>query len=107
MSRFTSRPMRHCEAEETSRHKSATPKRSNKTMLNTSDTLRSTKTKDGRVLLDVRRGQMFSVNVIGSNILELVEKGWDEARIAEEISRAYTVSIDIARSDVHDFIEDL
>ncbi|MGH9697836.1 MAG: PqqD family protein [Candidatus Acidiferrales bacterium] len=76
-------------------------------MLNTSDTIRSTNTADGRVLLDVRDGQMFSVNAVGSKILELLENGWDEARIAQEISRTYTVSIDIARLDVHDFIETL
>ena len=74
-------------------------------MLNTSDTVRSTNTEDGRVLLDVRHGQMFSVNVVGSKILELVEHGWDEARIAEEISRIYTITIEIVRPDVHDFIE--
>jgi hypothetical protein len=76
-------------------------------MLNTSDTVRSTNTEDGRVLLDVRHGHMFSVNVVGSKILELVEQGWDEARIAEEISRTYTMSIEIVRPDVRDFIEAL
>jgi hypothetical protein len=76
-------------------------------MLNTSDTVRSTKTEDGRVLLDVRHGQMFSVNVVGSKILELLEQGWDEPRIAEEISRTYTVGIDVVHADIHDFIESL
>lgn len=76
-------------------------------MLNTSDSLRSTQTADGRILLDVRHGQMFSLNVVGSKILELIEQGWDEARIAEEISRAYATTIEVARTDVHDFIEAL
>jgi len=76
-------------------------------MLNTSDSVRSTQTADGRILLDVRHGQMFSLNVVGSKILELIEQGWDEARIAEEISRAYATTIEVARTDVHDFIEAL
>ena len=76
-------------------------------MLNTSDTVRSTQTEDGRIVLDIRRGQMFSLNVVGSRILELVEHGWDEARIAEEISRSYAMSIEVVRTDVHDFIEAL
>jgi hypothetical protein len=76
-------------------------------MLHPSDTVRSTKTQDGRVLLDVRRGQMFSVNPVGSRILELLEQGWDEARIAEEISRTYTMRIEIVRPDIRDFIEAL
>jgi hypothetical protein len=73
-------------------------------MLSTSDTVRSAKTDDGRILLDIRYGQMFSVNVVGSNILELVEKGSDEVRIAEEISRAYAMNIEVVRTDVHEFI---
>jgi len=76
-------------------------------MLNTSDTVRSIKTEDGRVLLDVRRGQMFSLNVVGSKILELIDQGWDEARIAEEISRTCAMSIEIVLPDVSDFIEAL
>jgi hypothetical protein len=47
---------------------------------------------------------MFSVNVVGSNILELVEKGWGEARIAEEISRAYAMNIEVVRTDVREFV---
>ena len=66
-------------------------------MLNTSDTIRSTRTEDGRILLDVRHGQMFSVNVVGSKILDLIEQGWDESHIADEISRAYAVNIEVVR----------
>jgi hypothetical protein len=76
-------------------------------MLNTSDTVRSTQTIDGKILLDVRQGQMFSVNVVGSKILELIEQGWGEARIVNEISRAYEMNIDVVRTDVHDFIDAL
>ena len=72
-----------------------------------SHSVRSTRSQDGRILLDVRRGQMFSLNVVGSKILELIEQGWDEARMAEEISRAYATTIEVARTDVHDFIEAL
>jgi hypothetical protein len=80
---------------------------SNKAMLNTSESIRSTRTEDGRILLDVCHGQMFSLNVVGSRILELVERGWDEAPIAEEISRAYSTTIEVARADVHNFINAL
>jgi len=76
-------------------------------MLNTSDSVRSTQTADGRILLDVRHGRMFSVNAVGSKILELLEQGQDEPRIAEEISRAYTMNIEAVRPDVHEFIEAL
>jgi len=76
-------------------------------MPNTSDAIRSAQTGDGRIILDIHNGQMFSVNVIGSRILELLEQGWDEALIAEEISRACAMSIDVVRPDVHEFIESL
>jgi DNA-binding CsgD family transcriptional regulator len=76
-------------------------------MLNTSDTIRSAKTDDGRLLLDVHHGQMFSLNRAGSRILELLEQGWDEARIAEEISRSYAMSVEVVRTDVREFVEAL
>lgn len=76
-------------------------------MPNISDTIRSTQTVDGRVVLDIRRGRMFSVNSVGSKILELLEQGQNEPRIAEEISRLYATNIEVVRPDVHDFIEAL
>jgi hypothetical protein len=76
-------------------------------MPRTSDGIRSTQTNDGRIILDVRRGQMLSVNVVGSRILELLEMGWEETRIADEISRAYEAPIEVVRPDVRDFLEAL
>ena len=76
-------------------------------MLITSDSVRTTQTEDGRIVLDIRRGQMFSLNVVGSKILELIEEGWDESRIVNEISRAYAMNIEVVRPDVCDFIEAL
>jgi hypothetical protein len=72
-----------------------------------SDTIRRTETADGGILLDVHHGQMFCLNLVGSKILELMQRGYDESRIAAEISRQYGVSGDIARADVVDFIETL
>lgn len=76
-------------------------------MLNASDTVRSTQTEDGRIVLDILHGQMFSLNIVGSRILELIEQGLDEPRIVDEISRAYGVNIEVVRPDVHDFIHAL
>jgi hypothetical protein len=76
-------------------------------MLRISDAIRSTGTRDGRVVLNLHHGQMFSINVVGSKILELIEQGWDEALIVDEIGRAYEMPIEIVRTDVHDFIENL
>jgi hypothetical protein len=72
-----------------------------------SDSIRRTATEDGGVLLDVLHGRMFCLNVIGARILELMQRGHDEARIAEEISRDYGVEKEIVRADVAEFIESL
>lgn len=94
-------------AQQAFRHMSARLRGTQEAMPNISDSVRSTRTEDGRILLDVRHGQMFSLNLVGSRILELIEQGWDEVRIAEEISRAYATTIEVACTDVHDFIEAL
>ena len=76
-------------------------------MFRVSDTIRRTETADGGILLDVHHGQMFCLNLVGSKILELLSRGYDETRIAEEISQSYGVASDIARSDVREFVESL
>jgi hypothetical protein len=69
------------------------------------DTIRRAQTDDGGVVLDVLHGQMFCLNVVGAKILELLEKGFDEAQIAEQVSGAYVMDIETVRADVHEFIE--
>jgi len=76
-------------------------------MFRISDTIRRTETADGGILLDVHHGQMFCLNVVGAKILELMQQGYDESRIAEEISRTYGASSEVVRADVIDFIESL
>ena len=76
-------------------------------MFRISETIRRTETVDGGILLDVHHGQMFCLNVAGAKILELMQQGYDESRIADEISRDYGVSKDIVRADVIEFIETL
>jgi hypothetical protein len=73
-------------------------------MANTADTIRSTQTQDGRILLDIQQGHMYSVNVVGSRILELIDLGWDQQSIAEEISRAYSAEFEAVETDVREFV---
>ena len=72
-----------------------------------SSSIRRTQTPDGGILLDIERGQMFSLNEIGSKILDLLETGYDEGQIAEHLSAAYGTDIDTVQVDVHDFLESL
>jgi hypothetical protein len=76
-------------------------------MFRISDTIRSTHTEEGGIVLDVHHGQMFRLNAVGSKILGLLETGSEETEIAREITRAYGVDSTIARDHVHDFIEAL
>ena len=76
-------------------------------MFRISDTIRRTETVDGGILLDVLHGQMFCLNIVGAKILELMQRGHDETRIADEISRDYGASRELVRADVRDFIENL
>lgn len=76
-------------------------------MFRVSDSIRHTQTLDGGVLLDVHHGQIFSLNIVGARILELMQKGYDESRIADQISQIYGVSSELARADVTEFIESL
>jgi hypothetical protein len=74
-------------------------------MFRASDTIRRTQTADGGILLDIHHGQMFCLNIVGAKILELMQQGYDESRIADEISRDYGVSREVVQTDVIEFIE--
>ena len=76
-------------------------------MYRVSDTVRSTHNQDGAILLDVRQGQMFNVNFVGSRILELLKNGYTESGIVDGIGREFAVSQDIAETDVREFIQTL
>ena len=76
-------------------------------MFQLSDAIRQTQTMDGGVLLDVRHGRMFCLNLVGAKILELLKRGYDESRITDEISRDYGMSREVVRGDVTEFIESL
>ena len=74
-------------------------------MFRISNTIRRTKSEDGGILLDIHHGQLFRLNVVGSKVLDLLERGLDETQIAAEVSQAYAVDIETVRVDVRDFIE--
>lgn len=76
-------------------------------MFRISDTVRRTETVDGGILLDIHHGQMFCLNVVGAKILELMQRGYDESRIVDEISRSYGATREVARAHVIEFIEAL
>jgi len=72
-----------------------------------SDGVRSTHSQDGGVVLDIQRGQMFNLNLVGSRILELLKSGANEADITQTISVEFDVSHQLVEADVREFIATL
>ena len=76
-------------------------------MYRVSSTVRSTHNQDGAIVLDVRQGQIFNLNLVGSRILELLKTGSAEPEIVDQISHEFAVSRNLAENDVRDFLENL
>ena len=76
-------------------------------MYTVSATVRSTHNQDGAIVLNVRQGQMFNLNFVGSRILELLKSGYTESGIVDEIRREFGVSQDLAENDVRKFLQAL
>jgi len=90
-----------------SRHPLLQGARDGATMYRVSNTVRSTHNQDGAIVLDVRQGQMFNLNFVGSRILELLKNGSTESGIVDEIRREFGVSRDLAENDVREFLQNL
>lgn len=71
------------------------------------ESVRSMHNCDGGVVLDIRQGQMFSLNFVGSTILELLKNGSCQSEIVGAVIRQFEISPDVAEADVHEFIESL
>ena len=71
------------------------------------DTVRSTRNRDGGVVLDLRSGKMFRLNPVGASILESVTNGKSEQDTAESVAQQYSISSETALVDVRDFLQSL
>jgi Coenzyme PQQ synthesis protein D (PqqD) len=69
--------------------------------------VRSTHGQDGGVVLDILHGQMYSLNLVGSRMLELLKQGQTEPQIAERLSQEFGVGREIVASDLHEFLAHL
>jgi hypothetical protein len=72
--------------------------------LKLSGQVRSTHNQDGAVVLDIRHGQMFRLNLVASRMLELLKQGYAEAQIVEQISRAFSVDREFVETDLREFL---
>jgi hypothetical protein len=73
-------------------------------MYRISEKVRCTHGQDGAVLLDIKQGRIFSLNVVGSRILELLEGGCCESKVVNSISREFEISPEIVENDFREFL---
>ena len=74
------------------------------TMFMISTSVRMTKSQDGGILLDVEKGEIFTLNPVGTRIVELLQEGHDEFSLARTLSREFSVPEEVVKRDVDDFL---
>lgn len=67
-------------------------------------TIRCNHVDDGAVLLDTRRGRLFSFNRTASRILQLVEAGFDRTAIIERMVQEFGAEPRTAENDLGEFL---
>jgi len=81
----------------------ATCRRAGGTMPSNRERIRSMHAADGGIVLDIDKGKMFSLNASGSAIFQLLEKGFSEEKIIEELVRRFEIPAHVAKQDLDDF----
>lgn len=76
-------------------------------MYQVSNGVRVTSNKDGAVVLDEVRGQMFLLNTTAAIVLDCLQHGLSEEEITDEIATRYCISKAVARGDVREFLQAL
>lgn len=69
------------------------------------NSVRSMINQDGGVLLDINQGMMFSLNIVGSKIVEKLQRGLEPSQIIDELSAECAVSRSVVQKDVEEFLE--
>jgi|HubBroStandDraft_4_1064222.scaffolds.fasta_scaffold59927_3 hypothetical protein len=73
-------------------------------MVRLSDSVRSTHSADGAVILDVKRGRIFRFNPTGSRILQLLRSGAEEHEIVGMLVEEFSADPATAESDTNAFL---
>ena len=78
-----------------------------KTMSLLRETIRSTATPDGGIVLDIAGGRLYSLNPAATVVFQSMERGLSRAEAAAELSRRFGIPGDVAANDVREFSEAL
>ena len=76
-------------------------------MYKVSNGVRSTQNHDGTIVLDIERGRILRLNLIGALIFERLQQGQSESQIIDGVSQEFHVSHDITRTDVGEFLKSM
>ena len=72
------------------------------------DSVRSVRTPDGAVVLDIARGRMFTLDPVASRILELLEDGCaSQESLLAGIRASFEVVPESAPCDLNEFLQEL
>ncbi|HZU45112.1 MAG TPA: PqqD family protein [Terriglobales bacterium] len=73
-------------------------------MFTISESVRITKSQDGGILLDLKRGLLFSLNPAGTRILDLLRQKHSAAFVAARISQEFGAPEELVREDLDKFL---
>jgi hypothetical protein len=76
-------------------------------MYRVSNGVRITQNHDGAILLDIQQGRILRLNIAGALIFERLQKGQDEAQIANGISESFRISPEMVQTDLREFLKSL
>ena len=65
------------------------------------------KVGDKSTIFDGEESALYTFNKTGSLIFSKIKAGWDEDKIADLISKTYSIQKKPALKDVNDFVKDL
>lgn len=72
--------------------------------------VRSTQSEDGAVLLDIRQGLCFSLNVVGAKVwekLEASQTGITLSQLVSELAPQFVVPVDQLKTDLEHYLHEL
>lgn len=62
---------------------------------------------DDSVLLDLDKGQYFGLNHVGTQFLQMIEKGFDHEQTIIEIAQRYTIDYNQVKDDINCLVTQL
>lgn len=74
------------------------------TMFSISPSVRLTKSQDGGVLLDIEQGEIFSLNPVGTRIIELLQTEQTRSSLVHVVSREFSAPEEAVAADIDEFL---